>query len=458
MDYLIYCLTALIISLGLFYIYAKYKLSYWSRRGVKTPPTHLLFGNFKDCFILKKPPGEVMREIYNNADPDDPYIGFYILHKPMLLLRDHDLIKQVMITDFEIFPNRRFGSKNQRDSIGLDSILSIKQPRWRYLRSKLSPFLTGQKLKNMLPLIEECNQHMLRFIENLSINKSSQNNCEMKDFSSRYVSDVIASIAFGISTNSFDEKMNAFWKNGTKIFQGIKRAIMFIIIFFIPEWCSLIEPFIKEPAKYFREIFWDSMNTREKMGYKKGDLIDCMLMLKNGKQNPIYKFEGDNLVAQLSSFYIAGFEAVSTAIAFTLYHLACHPEHQATLYDEIQIHLSEKKLTVDLINKMSFLDCVIFESLRLHPPLPIVDRTAIRDYELPGTGLIIEKDSSIYVSINAINQDPKYFFNPHNFIPSRTENKKFFESLVFGIGPRSCIGQLQKIIKLRNIEENICKY
>ncbi|KAM0737251.1 Cytochrome P450 6k1 [Formica fusca] len=443
MSYLIYCTSALIISLSLFYVYAKYKLSYWSRRGVKTPPTHLLFGNFKECLILKKPPGEVIREIYNSADPDDPYIGFYIFHKPMLLLRDHDLIKQVMITDFEIFPNRRFGSRNQRDSIGLDSILSIKQPRWRYLRSKLTPFLTGQKLKNMLPLIEECGEPMLRFIENLSTNKSSQNNCEMKDFSSRYVNDVIASIAFGIRTNSFDEKMNAFWKNGIKIFQGIKRAITFIIIFFIPKWYPLTEPFIKEPAKYFREVFWDSINTREKMGYKRGDLIDSMLTLKNGKQNPIYKFEGDNLVAQLSSFYIAGFEALSNVTAFALYHLACHPEHQATLYNEIQIHVPEKKLNVDLINEMSFLDSIINESLRLHPPLPVVDRIAIRDYKLPGTELTIEKGVSVYISINATCQDPKYFLNPHDFILSRTEieDKKFYESLVFGIGPRSCIGQ-----------------
>lgn len=211
---LIYCTTILIISLSLFYIYAKYKLSYWKRRGVKTPPTHLLFGNFKDLLTLRKPAGEVMREIYNSADPDDPYIGFYIFHKPMLLLRNHDLIKQVMITDFEIFPNRRFGSTKQRDSIGLDSILSIKQPRWKYLRRKLTPFLTGQKLKNMLPLIEECGKFMLKFIENLLTNKFGDNNCEMKDFSSRYVSDVIASIAFGINTNSFDEKQNALWRNG----------------------------------------------------------------------------------------------------------------------------------------------------------------------------------------------------------------------------------------------------
>lgn len=87
-------------------------------------------------------------------------------------------------------------------------------------------------------------------------------------------------------------------------------------------------------------------------------------------------------MAQLASFYIAGFEATSNVIAFALYHLACHPEHQVTLYNEIQTHLAGKQLTVDLINEMSFLDCIISESLRLHPPLPIVDRTATRDYEV----------------------------------------------------------------------------
>lgn len=217
MDCLIYCSTALIIFFGIFYTYAKYKLSYWSRRGVKTPPTNLIFGNFKDCITLKKQAGEMMREIYNSCDPDDPYIGFYIFHKPMLLLRDHDLIKQVMITDFEVFPNRRFGSSNQRDPVGLDSILSIKQPRWRYLRGKMTSPLTGQKLKNMLPLIEECAKPMLKFIEDLQVDEFGQNNCEMKDFNSRFISDAMASIAFGISTNSFTDEENAFWINGKDI-------------------------------------------------------------------------------------------------------------------------------------------------------------------------------------------------------------------------------------------------
>ncbi|GAB1863423.1 Cytochrome P450 6k1 [Camponotus japonicus] len=449
---LIVCLTALVISISLFYIYAKYKLSYWSRRGVKTPPTNLFFGNFKDCITLKKPPGEIIREIYNSVDPDDPYIGFYIFHKPMLLLRNHDLIKQMLITDFDVFPNRRFGSSNQRDPIGLDSILSMKQPRWRYLRSKLSSPLTGQKLKNMLPLMEECGKPMLKFIEKLQDDKFGHQKCEIKDFTSRYTNDVIASIAFGINTNSFDGKENTFWKNGLKIFRGFSRGITFIIQFFIPEWAPLVKPFIQEPANYFREVFWDSMNTREKIGYKRGDVIDSLLALKNGEQNPIYKFEGDNLVAQSGSLYIAGIDTSSTTIAFTLYDLSRNPEHQTTLYNEIQTHVLGKKLTIDLINEMSFLDCVVNESLRLHPPLPVIDRTATRDYKLPGFELIIEKNVSVYVSVNGTNQDSKYFLNPHDFTPSRIkteQNIKFCDSLAFGIGPRACVGQRFAVVLVK---------
>lgn len=74
---------------------------------------------------------------------------------------------------------------------------------------------------------------------------------------------------------------------GLKIFRGL-RSITFIILFFIPEWGPLIKPLIKEPANYIRQIFWDSMNTREKIGYKRGDVIDSLLALKNGEQNPIY--------------------------------------------------------------------------------------------------------------------------------------------------------------------------
>lgn len=68
------------------------------------------------------------------------------------------------------------------------------------------------------------------------------------------------------------------------------------------------------------------------------------------------EFEDDNLLGQALSFYIAGLEAVSSAIAFSLYELSRHTEYQSQLYEEIKIHLNNEELTLESINKMEFLD------------------------------------------------------------------------------------------------------
>jgi len=221
MNYWIYCITILVILIGLFYMYAKRKLSYWEKRGVVSIPPHLFFGNFKDCILMKKTPADLLQDIYNKVDPDVPYVGLYIFHKPVLLLRDRTLIKQIMITDFETFPNRRFGSSNERDIIGLDSILSIRQPRWKYLRRKLTPIVTGQKLRNMMPLMLKSSQEMISFIENLSIDKTGGKTYEVRDLSSRYTANLLASIMFGVDTNSFNKHEEGFKING-KISQYTK--------------------------------------------------------------------------------------------------------------------------------------------------------------------------------------------------------------------------------------------
>lgn len=201
-----------------FYAYAKYKLSFWSRYGVKTLPTHIIFGNFKDTFTFQKPPGQVIQEIYEKAAHDDRYIGFYIFHEPKLLLRDLGLMKHLMVKDFDVFPNRCFGGESQKDSVGLVNLLGIHQPRWKYLRQKLTPSLTGLKLRAMIPLIDECGAPMLKFVEKSKSESDDWKVLELKDISSRYTTDVIASLAFGITTNSFDEKDVTFWKAGKNFY------------------------------------------------------------------------------------------------------------------------------------------------------------------------------------------------------------------------------------------------
>uniref|UniRef100_A0A6V7J298 Cytochrome P450 n=1 Tax=Bracon brevicornis TaxID=1563983 RepID=A0A6V7J298_9HYME len=117
-------ICSLPLLLLLFRIYAKYKLNYWKRRGVEQlSASDFLFGDFKDAVLFRSAPGWHLGQLHRAAKEDSPFIGFYIFHKPCLLLRDPEIIKQILIRDFENFSDRHFAGSQQKDSIGMDNFL-----------------------------------------------------------------------------------------------------------------------------------------------------------------------------------------------------------------------------------------------------------------------------------------------------------------------------------------------
>lgn len=62
---------------------------------------------------------------------------------------------------------------------------------------------------------------------------------------------------------------------------------------------------------------------------------------------------------------------------------------------------------------------IVHETLRKYPPLPFLDRIAADDYKVPGTNLIIEKGTGVFIPLTAIHSDPQYHENPDKFDPER---------------------------------------
>lgn len=120
--------------LATLYLWLKWKHSYWQRRGVRTLPVHWFFGHFKDAMLIRKPAGVVLGELHRQATDEDDIIGIYILHKPFLLVRNPDLIKQIMIKDFHVFSNHYFDGRSNADKLSNWSLFTIKNPEWRHLR------------------------------------------------------------------------------------------------------------------------------------------------------------------------------------------------------------------------------------------------------------------------------------------------------------------------------------
>lgn len=97
-------------------------------------PGHWFFGHFKDALLMRKSAGIVVGDLYRQAADEDDVLGIYILHKPFLLVRNPELIKQMLIKDFHVFSNRHFSGQSTVDIIGSSNLFAISNPQWKYLR------------------------------------------------------------------------------------------------------------------------------------------------------------------------------------------------------------------------------------------------------------------------------------------------------------------------------------
>lgn len=429
-----------IAAIALFWTYASYKLNYWKRRGIEYLPPDLLFGNFKDAVLFRSAPGWYMGELHKMARPDAPFVGFYIFHKPCLLLRDTELIKHFMIRDFDNFSDRHFAGSNQKDSIGMKNLFGLRNPAWNYLRKKITPTFTRNKLKKMLPLMLETVQPMMSYIKDQPENYGDVKVLDAQDLNYKYTTDVIASIALGTKIDSFYNTNKEFSAAVKEFFSGFKKMVALVTVFFMPELIDVIGTKILFNIDFVRKILWNAMETREKTGKERGDFIDSLLRLKNGEQNSIYKFEGDNLLYQ-SGIFFSGFETNSSCTSFTLMELAKHPEYQEEARKDINRAIEKYGWTYEAFQDMKYLEQTILESLRLHPPVSTIDRDTLKDYKIPNTDITIEKGIPIFISLYGLGTDPRYWDEPEVYNPDRfKDNHMPHAYMAFGIGPRMCVG------------------
>lgn len=444
-------IIVLTILMIIAYLYMTRKFKYWKKRGITEifPPTPFL-GNFTKCLLLRKPPAYFLKELYEQAK-GLPYIGFYIFDKPFLLICNRELIKNVLVKDFNIFSDR-YNNADPGDRFGGNNLFFLRNPTWKLVRMKLTPFFSSGKLKKMFELMLHCGDNLDEHIES-NMKEGKGETIEVRELIAKFTTDVIGSTAYGLDVNSFKDPDAEFRKYGKMIFDyDIIRGLEMLAIFFLPSIVRLtrVKLFGKEPTAFLRRVFSETLTQRMKSGIKRNDLIDILLELKKNHGDEDYngfKFDGDDLMAQAASFFSAGFETSSTTTAFTLYEIALQPDIQNTLRKEIVEALDKSggKITYDMTISLPYLDMVLNETLRMYPILGYLNRMPNETYKVPNFDLVIEKGTPVYIPMLGLHYDPEYFPNPEKFDPERfsEENKRNRPSCVFfpfGEGPHACIG------------------
>ncbi|KAJ8728417.1 hypothetical protein PYW08_016802 [Mythimna loreyi] len=435
-------LLSLIFTLVGYIIYDYIQMSqFFKRRGVKHFPPVPILGNIHNTTFRKMHFVEEM-QLVHDAFPDEKYVGFMDCTKPILFIRDPELIKQITVKDFDHFTDRREFLTEELDPLFASTVLFMKGEKWRQMRTTLTPAFTGSKMKSMLPIIVENANNIIQYLHD-----HQTEIIDVEDLVNRYAVDVISSAGFGLQINSLKDRDNELFKIGINLlnFTLKQRALFILSSMFSDLTRKLGVRFYPEKTyNLFRNLVATTMEYRKREHVERPDMIQLLMEAKG-------EWSADELTGQVFNFFIAGLDSTSSAIVMAIHELALHPEIQEKLYQECR-HLEEDKgLTFDSLSELKYLDCVINETLRKWTAGIFIDRTCVKTYGLPppregGRPYTLKPGDVVYNMLNAMLMDPNHWPEPHKFDPERfsEENKhniKPYTYMPFGAGPRICLGQ-----------------
>ncbi len=155
---------------------------------------------------------------------------------------------------------------------------------------------------------------------------------------------------------------------------------------------------------------------------------------------------------------LASRDTTSHLLTWTVRELALNPELQDRLREEVLRVAKGEAIHYSMIKNESFpfLKALLYETLRLWPPVPMNKKQAVKDCVLP-SGYKIAKGDVFTWSNYVLGRDEKYHVRADEYLPDRWLRPEDFKAqrdptssvpfASFHLGPRTCLGQRQALLQ-----------
>lgn len=356
-----------------------------------------------------------------------------------------------------------------------DSLFSINGMKWRERRTFLNPAFRKTTSETYIPNILK---HSKKLMDNLK-----EKNNEYLDIYpqlTKHISGIICDIILNLDESTF---MKIFDKGHKfrKYIADIYMERMYNIFL----WPNFIFRLTKKGRRCEDSIFFIRDLIRKEI-IKRINFSDTVMNnnenVKNFKIIDLYiyslkrkvpKMTIETIVDEVLMFIEAGSEPTSNQLSWILYEIGKHVNIQKNIQKELDeiVTSDDCCLTIENLNKMHYLDCVIKESLRMHPSIPITERFSKKEHRFGNH--VFSKNSSYFILFFKLHQNSDLFpkpdiFDPNRFLPENSAGLPPFSYLPFSAGRRMCLGKyfamlqmkiyIANILKLYNIESLPEKY
>lgn len=199
----------------------------------------------------------------------------------------------------------------------------------------------------------------------------------------------------------------------------------------------------KRARKRLDKVVYQMIQEHRAAGVDSGDLLS-MLLASRDEEDDHSGMTDEQLRDEVLTIFLAGYETVANALAWTWLLLAQNPEAETKLHAETDTVLGGRLPTLQDLPQLRYAEMVLAESMRLYPPAWAMGRQATCDVEVGPYKL--PADTYFLFSQYIIQRSEEYFpdplrFDPERFTPERKASRPRFAYFPFGGGSRQCIGE-----------------
>lgn len=342
--------------------YVKWCFSYFKRhRTTYLKPTSI-FGNLESLLWPKTAICIQFKQMYDHFKAIHAKCGgVYLATHPLLFINDLDLLKLILMKDFDHFTDRGL-YYNEKDDPVSAHLFAIDGVRWRNLRVKVSPMFAAGKMKTMFSTLTECGALLKLTIDQ---KYATHEPIDVKAVSTGFAMDINQSCIFGLECNSFKDSNSPYRVNRKiKYYEFMLKLVKYFLSVNLPTLAKLLKVKVlrKETTIFFMKLVKDTVYYRKKEKIVGKDFLQMLSEIKykngdgNGKTLTI-----EEIAAECYAFFAAGFETSPTLITFALYELAQHPDIQDKVRREIVNVLKKHgdQITYESMNDLNYLNQVL---------------------------------------------------------------------------------------------------
>ncbi|XP_078051420.1 putative cytochrome P450 28d1 [Augochlora pura] len=453
-------LTLLLGALVLLAVYMVKAYTFWQRRKIPIPDGWWPFlGHMWPIYTVTKSMADHFEDLYNKCNKHSMF-GMYNGFAPTLVVREPQLIKQVLQSSFANFHKNGFQVSPKTDPLLAMNPFFAYGEAWQNGRKRFTTAFSNARLKNLYTGVTEVCKKQQAFLEK-QLKSRDKYEVELKHFFGRFTAESVANAGLGIEGYSYEDNPppNAFHSIGLAIFTpSFFKAFLTNIFIYKTNVARFFEiSFLDQKVnEFFRRVVRENLEFRRKNSTPKHDFFQLMVDLEKSEGT----MNEERIVSNSLSLFIDGFETSRLTLTFTGYYLALYPEVQEKLRNEIRTTIAAHNgvLTFEALKDLKYMDQVISESQRKQAVVIFLKKICTNECELVGSdglSVRVEPGMNVHVPIGPLHRDAEYWSDPDVFDPDRfsEERKRDIQKmsfLPFGEGPRMCVGMKMAILMVKS--------